>query len=100
MNISVDEVRAGLRDGTVTFCLPPAHENYTSAFLQDFSARILKQNWLDIAFRSHLKIPALMDDDESEEDLAATIRFEYGADVTDRPGLPFWAVIRRCARGA
>jgi len=98
MKMSADEIRAGLRDGTVIFCLPAAHENFTTAFLEDFSARILKQDWHDVASRSHLRIPALLDDDESEEDLAATIRFEYGADVTDLPGLPFWAVVRRCAR--
>jgi hypothetical protein len=97
MNLSAEEVRAGLRDGSVAFCLPPAHENFTSEFLEDFSERILRQAWYRVAARSHLRIPALLDNEESEEDLAAAIHFEYGADVTDLPGLPLWEVMRRCA---
>jgi hypothetical protein len=34
------------------------------------------------------------------EEVEATIRDEYGADITDLPGLPFWEVVRRCARCA
>jgi len=98
MLLSLEEMRAGLRDGSVIFCLPAAHENFTSEFLEDFSARILKQNWTDVASRTHLHIPALLDHNETEDDLAATIRDEYGADVSDLPGLPLWEVIRRCAR--
>jgi hypothetical protein len=97
MTMSIEEIRDGLRDGTVVFCLAPAHENFTSEFLEEFSIRILHQDWQDVASRSHLRIPALLDSEESEEELAATIRFEYGADVTDLPGLPLWQVIRRCA---
>lgn len=97
MTLTAREIREGLRDGSVTFCLPAAHENFTCAFLEDFSERILKQHWSDVALRSHLKIPALVED-ETEEDLAITIRFEYGADVSDLPGLPLWEVMRRCAR--
>jgi hypothetical protein len=95
--MSIEQIRNGLRDGTVVFCLPPAHENYTSEFLEEFSERILKQHWNDVAARSHLKMPALMDNDESESDLAIAIAVEYGADVSDLPGLPLWEVIRRCA---
>jgi hypothetical protein len=97
MTLSAREIREGLRDGSVTFCLPAAHENFACAFLEDFSERILKQQWSDVALRSHMKIPALVED-ETEEDLADTIFFEYGADVSDLPGLPLWEVIRRCAR--
>ena len=96
-DMNTHEIREGLRDGTVVFCLPPAHENFTSEFLEEFSIRILHQDWQDVAARSHLRIPALIEGDESEQELADTIRFEYGADVTDLPGLPLWQVIRRCA---
>jgi hypothetical protein len=98
MGYSTEEIRDGLREGTIVFCLPAAHENFTCQFLEEFSERILKQPWLDVAFRTHLQIPALLDDGESAEDLAANIQDEYGVDVTDLPGLPFWEVIRRCAR--
>jgi hypothetical protein len=98
MTFSPDEIREGLHDGTIVLCLPAAHENFTTDFLEDFSARILKQPWLDVATRTHLKIPALLDNGESEEELAETIEFEYGTDVSDLPGLPLWEVMRRCAR--
>jgi hypothetical protein len=97
MEMSTAEIREGLRDGTVVFCLPPAHENFTNEFLKEFSQRILGLDWLDIASRSHLHIPALLDDDECMEEVMEAIRDEYGADVSDLPGLPFWEVIRRCA---
>jgi hypothetical protein len=100
MEFSTQEIRDGLRDGTVVFCLPAAHENFTTEFLEEFSERILKQHWLDVAFRTHLHIPALLDDDESMDELVSNIQDEYGVDVTDLPGLPFWEVIRRCARSA
>ena len=80
--------------------MPPAHENFTSAFLKEFSERILGLDWLDIASRSHLHIPALLDDGESMDVIAAAIRDEYGADVSDLPGLPFWKVLERCARSS
>ena len=95
--MSTEEILAGLRDGSVVFCLPAAHENYTSEFLEQFSTRILKQGWHDVASRPHLRIPALLDNQVSEEELAESISTEYGADVTDLPGLPLWEVIRRCA---
>ena len=98
MEFSTDEIRDGLRDGTVVFCLPAAHEDFRTEFLEEFSARILKQEWLDVAFRTHLQLPALLDDSESTDEVAATIFDEYGVDVTDLPGLPFWEVLRRCAR--
>ena len=98
MKLSSDEIRNGLRDGTIVLCLPAAHENFTSEFLEDFSARILKQGWLEVAPRTHLQIPALVDNDESEDDLVAIIQEVYGADVSDLPGLPLWEVMRRCAR--
>jgi hypothetical protein len=98
MTFSAHEIRQGLRDGSLAFCLPAAHENFTSAFLEEFSERVLKQHWCDVAGRSHLRITALLSHGDSEEDLAATIQNEYGADIQDLPRLPFWEVVRRCAR--
>ena len=98
MDFSTDEIRDGLREGTIVFCLPAAHENFTNEFLNEFSERILGQDWLDVAFRTHLRIPALLDDDESADDLIETIHHAYGVDVTDLPELPFWEVLGRCAR--
>jgi len=98
MKLSAQEIREGLRDGTVTFCLQAAHENFTTSFLEEFSERILRQDWRDVATRSHLRMGALVEFEESEDDLVAAIRVEYGADISDLPGLPFWEVVRRCAR--
>jgi len=96
-NMSLDEFRTGLRDGSVLFCLPAAHENFTNDFLEQFSMRILKQGWHDVAQRTHLRIPAIVDDLDAEEDVAAAIRVEYGVDITNLAGLPLWEVMRRCA---
>jgi hypothetical protein len=100
MKMSIEEIRAGLRDGSVIFCLPAAHENFTRTFLEEFSARVLKREWQEVAGRTHLQISDLLDGDESLEEVAATIQDEYGADITDLPRLPFWEVVRRCARCA
>jgi hypothetical protein len=100
MTMTVEEIRKGLRDGSLAICLPAAHDDFTSEFLEQFSARILKQHWLDVAPRTHLGIPALVDNTESEEDLAEAIEFEYDADVSDLPGLPLWEVLHRCVRRA
>jgi hypothetical protein len=97
MTLTIAEIREGLKAGTVVLCLPPAHENFTTEFLEDFSVRILKQDWLDVAPRTHLRIPALIDGTETEADLVATIHGVYGADVSDLPGLPLWEVMSRCA---
>jgi hypothetical protein len=98
MTYTSAEIREGLKDGSIVLCLPPAHENFTNEFLEDFSARILKQDWTDVAPRTHLRIPALVG--ESEDDIVATIEDLYGADVSDLPGLPLWEVMRRCAHGS
>jgi hypothetical protein len=100
MGMSVAEIRAGLRDGTVVFCLPAAHENFTRVFLDGFSERILKRDWRDVAHCGHLQISALVDDDESMEEMVANIRDEYGTEIADLPELPLWEVLRRCARCA
>jgi hypothetical protein len=98
MSMTLDEVRAGFRDGSIMMLLPAAHADVTSEFLERFSERILKLSWYDVADRAHLKIPVLVDNNsESEEALADAIEFEYGADVSDLHGLSLWNLIQRCA---
>jgi len=99
MQMSLEEFRQGLRDGTVVFCLPAAHAEYSSDFLDDFSERILKHDWRDI-LESPFVIPSLLDGEDSEDDLVASVMANYGADVSDLPGLPLWEVVRRCARNS
>jgi hypothetical protein len=98
MQMSLEEFRRGLRDGTVVFCLPAAHAEYSSEFLDDFSERILKHDWRDILESAPFVIPSLLDGEESEDELVAAVMANYGADVSDLPGLPLWEVVRRCAR--
>jgi hypothetical protein len=97
MQMSLEEFRQGLRDGTVVFCLPAAHAEYSSEFLDDFSERILKHDWRDM-LDSPFVIPSLLDGEESEDEMVAAVLANYGADVSDLPGLPLWEVVRRCAR--
>jgi hypothetical protein len=97
MQMTLEQFRQALRDGTVVFCLPAAHAEYSSEFLDEFSERILKQDWRDVMEHAHCRVPSLMYADESEDDLVAAIEANYGADVSDLPGLPMWEVIRRCA---
>ncbi len=97
MAMSFEQVRMGFRDGTIMFCLPAVHADFTDEFLERFSERILRRSWYDLADRAHLKISALVANPETEQELADAIQFEYGADVSDLHGMSLWAVIRRCA---
>ena len=99
MQMSLEEFRQGLRDGTVVFCMPAAHAEFSTEFLDDFSERILKHDWRDI-LDSPFVVPTLLDGEESEDELVAAVMTNYGADVSDLPGLPLWEVVRRCARTA
>lgn len=100
LHMTSNEIREGLRDGTLVFCMAAAHDEFTAEFLDDFSERILKRDWREISMSSFDTTPSLLDDDDSEEDIVAAIRSSYGADVSDLPGLPLWDVLRRCARTA
>jgi hypothetical protein len=100
MHLSVEEFREGFRDGSLVFCMPAAHAEFCSEFLDDFSARILKQDWRDVLEGSGVRDPSLLGIEESEEDIIAAIEANYGADVSDLPGLPIWEVLRRCAMTA
>jgi hypothetical protein len=95
--MSVEEFREGFRNGTLTFCMPAAHAEFSSEFLDDFSSRVLKRDWRAILESADFTIPSLLGADDSEDDLVASIQANYGADVSDLPGLPLWEVLRRCA---
>ena len=98
--MSVEDYRQGFRNGTLAFCMPAAHAEFSTEFLDDFSERILKQDWRDVLAHADSRIPSLLNGDDSDDDLVAAIQANYGADVSDLPGLPLWEVIRRCAQTA
>lgn len=97
MTLTVDEFREGFRNGTLVFCMPAAHAEFSTEFLDDFSNRILKQDWRDLLADDLARTPSLLVDDDLEDELVAAIEANYGADVSDLPGLPLWEVVRRCA---
>ena len=97
MQMTVEEYREGFRNGTLAFCMPAAHAEISSEFLDEFSERILKQDWRDVSTANPWRVPSLLTALESEAELAAEIHELYGVDVSDLPGLPLWDVIRRCA---
>jgi hypothetical protein len=96
MKMSFEQLKEGIRNGTVMFCLPAAHAEFSNDFLEDFSCRILKKDWREILECAEFGSPSLLVGDDSEDDLVAAILANYGADVSDLPGLPLWEVIRRC----
>jgi hypothetical protein len=100
MQMSVEDFREGFRKGTLVFCMPAAHAEFSSDFLDDFSERILKQDWRDLLESSDLNALALFGTRDAESELVDAIRDNYGADVSDLPGLPLWEVMRRCAGSA
>jgi hypothetical protein len=97
MSMTVEDFRQGFRDHTLAFCMPAAHAEFTSDFLDEFSAKILRRDWRDV-LASHSRPPSLLAGDESEDEIATDIYAVYGVDVSDLPGLPLWDVIRRCAK--
>ncbi len=100
MKMSVEEYRQGFRDGTLAFCMPAAHAEFSNEFLDDFSERILKQDWRDVLALADTRTPSLLRGDDATDDVVAAIQANYGADVSDLPGLPLWEVVRRCAQTA
>lgn len=97
MNMTVDDFRQGFREGTLAFCMPAAHAEYSSEFLDEFSARILGRDWRDV-LESHSRAPSLLLGHDSEDEIVTDIYAVYGVDVSDLPGLPLWEVVRRCAK--
>ena len=97
MYMTVEDFRRGFRDHTLAFCLPAAHAEFSSEFLDEFSERILGRDWRDI-LESHSRSPSLLTGNESEDEIVTSIYAVYGVDVSDLPGLPMWEVISRCAR--
>jgi len=100
MKMSVEDFRQGFRNGTLAFCMPAAHAEFSNEFLESFSERILKQDWREVLASFDSSAPSLIKGDDSDDDLVAAIQANYGADVSDLPGLPLWDVIRRCAETA
>jgi hypothetical protein len=100
MKMSVQDYREGFRNGTLAFCMPAAHAEFSTEFLDDFSERILKQDWREVLAHADTGIPSLLSGDVVDDDVVAAIQANYGTDVSDLPGLPLWAVIRRCAQTA
>jgi hypothetical protein len=98
MDMTAEDYREGFRNGTLAFCMPAAHDEISSDFLEEFSARILRRDWRDVSASSGSRAPSVIGDDETEDELVAEIQFTYGVDVSDLPGLPLWDVIRRCER--
>jgi hypothetical protein len=97
MPTSVEEYREGFRNGTLAFCMPAAHAEFSNEFLDDFSDRILKEDWREVLFRDPATVLSLINGADSEAYIVAAIQVNYGADVSDLPGLPLWDVLRRCA---
>ena len=97
MQLTLDELKEGLRNGTLAFCLPAAHAEFSNQFLDDFSERILKRDWREVSLSSYSRVTSLLDVAEPTEDLVEDIYCTYGVDVSDLEGLPFWEVVRRCA---
>lgn len=97
MQMTVEEFREAFRNGTVTFCMPAAHAEFSNDFLDDFSLRVLKHDWRLIMECSDFRHASLLNVNDEEDDLVAAIQANYGTDVSDLPGLPLWEVLRRCA---
>lgn len=97
MEMSVEQFRQGFRNGTVVFCLPAAHAEILSDFLEAFSDRILKQDWREVSMVAHLRLSKLLTDDDTECDLVASLQEYYGIEVAGLGDITLWEVIRRCA---
>ena len=100
MQLTVEQYREGFRNHTLAFCMPAAHAEYTSEFLEQFSERVLNQDWRDLPLETDAHVPSLVTDDVSEPEMVATNLELYHVDVSDLPGLPLWDVVRRCAAAA
>jgi hypothetical protein len=97
MELSLQELRQGLRDGTLAFCMPAAHAEFSSDFLEDFSERILKQDWREVSMYAHNLMCELLADDDSETDFIASIEMNYHIDATGLAQRTLWEVMRWCA---
>jgi hypothetical protein len=97
MAMTVEDYRQGFRNHTLAFCMPAAHAEFSSDFLDEFSERILRKDWREVSLASNSRIASLVSGDVSEEEIAGEIEALYGVDVSDLPGLPLWEVVRRCA---
>jgi hypothetical protein len=97
MQLSVEEFREGFRRGTLAFFLPAAHAELSCDYLEDFSERILKQDWREVSMHAHRRMSELLADDDSEVDLIALIEEYYGLQVSNVADMTLWEVIRYCS---
>ena len=97
MKMTVEDYREGFRRHTLAFCMPAAHAEFSSKFLDEFSERVLKKDWRDVSTEAHWRVPSLLTGSESEEEVVAEIgtlrrrrlRFAGAADVgSDAPLRP------------
>src|SRR4051794_86792 len=93
MRMTVEHYRQGFRNHTLAFCMPAAHAEFSSEFLDDFSERILKNDWRELSMPGDWRAASVLTDGESEAEVAEEIYLQYGVDVSDLPGLPLWEVI-------
>lgn len=100
MQLSLQQLQEGLRDGTLAFCLPVAHAELPGDFLDDFSERILKQDWREVSMHAHHPLCELVADDDTEMDLVVSIEENYHIDASRLAELTLWEVMRRCAGAA
>lgn len=100
MQLSVEQFREGFRNGTLAFCLPVAHAELSSEFLEDFSERVLKQDWREVSMHAHQPLHKLLADEDSELDLEISIEENYGAEAVGTVDMTLWEVMRRCAHAA
>jgi hypothetical protein len=97
MKMTAEDYREGFRNHTLAFCMPAAHAEFSSEFLEQFSERILRKDWREVSTLEYSRAPSLLTGNESEDEVVAEIYVQYGVDVSDLPGLPLWEVMRRCA---
>lgn len=57
MKMTVEDYREGFRNHTLAFCMPAAHAEFSSDFLDEFSERILKKDWREVSALDESEVP-------------------------------------------
>lgn len=97
MQLSLEQLKEGLREGSLAFCLPVAHAELAGDFLESFSERILKQDWREVSMYAHLPLRDLLADDDSEMDLLASLEENYSIHAGSLAERTLWEVMHWCA---
>jgi hypothetical protein len=92
----MQQLKQGLRDGTLAFCMPAAHAELSSEFLEDFSERILKQDWREVSLYAPQPMCELLAED-SEGNFVTAIEMNYHVNGSALAMLTLWEVMRCCA---